>query len=436
MGPPPGAEEMPGGPGMPPVLDEHGGPPDGLLPPDDAAAHPEADKKRHDDAAACWQPFYTVYGPHAYIDADYLYWRIRPMPVTAPLLTTGAVTNPPQAGFGILGNPTTSILFGQNDVDPGAFSGTRITVGGWLDGGYRSPCDRPIGLEATYLLLGRQASHFSFNSDATGSPLLARPVVDTTVGQETALLVSAPGPSGAAGSFNVNTDTELWGAEANAFVPLIGTPHLMVGGLLGVRFLNLEEGLDMAQQTNVLGNGVAFFNGLPVRAPGGVIVTDDFQTRNNFYGGQVGAQAALHFKNVSITVLGKLAMGTMEQQINITGQTTLLMAGVPTFGTPGGLLALASNSGRFNTNRFALVPEGAATVSVQLTDKIHISAGYTYLNINNVVRAGNQINRLVDPTQLPSSQTFTNTVGTQPTLNFNRSTFWAEGLTVGLGLTF
>jgi hypothetical protein len=427
---------MPVGPEMAPPPGDDGGPPDGLPADHDGATPPPGPPKDGHAAKAAWQPFYTNYGPHVYVDADFLLWRFKPLSINTPLLTSGAVTNPPSAGFGILGNPTTSVVFGNSDVDFGQFYGARITVGGWLDGGFRAPCDRPCGMEVSYLVLGRQASHFTTSSDATGMPLLARPVVDTTTGMETALVVSAPGQAGATGSFNVNTDSELWGAEGNFFVPLIGKSHFMLGALIGARYVNFEEGLDVEQQTNVLGNGIAFFNGVPVRFPGGLAVSDNFETRNNFYGGQVGAQAALHWGNVSVMALGKIALGTMQQQVNAAGQTTLLAPGMEPVTTAGGLLALPSNSGHFTDFQFAVVSEGTATVTVQLTDKILVNVGYSILYLNNVVRPGDQIDRVVTPTQLPSSQTFNGMAGERPAVQFNRTDFWAHGLTVGLGLTF
>jgi hypothetical protein len=433
------------------------GPPDGSVPlVEEPLKDAEPHKKDHKDngPGGCWQPFYTNYGPCVYVDAEYLHWWIKPLSINPPLLTTGEASAIPGQGSGILGSTGTTILFGQDNVSPKPFDGARITIGGWLDCGYRSECDRPIGIEASYMVLGRVATHFSASSDSSGNPLLARPVVDAASGAETALLVSTPlqstntpttsgtasasatSVSGAAGSFNVDTSTEMWGAELNVFVPLIGKSHFMLGGLIGARYLNFEEGVGITQQTSVLGNGVAFLNGLPAGAPATLAITDSFDTRNNFYGGQLGAQASLNLKNVTLTAMGKIALGAMQQQALINGQTGLSLADQPVASTTGGLLALPSNMGKFNVYQFAVVPEGAVNISVQLTDKIHIHAGYTFLYLNNVVRPGNQIDRVIDPTQLPSSQSFTGGAAAHPAFDFQRTEFWVHGVTAGLGFTF
>jgi hypothetical protein len=360
------------------------------------------------------------------------------MTVTAPLLTTGAPAVPSSAGFGILGNPSTQILFGQTDLDLGQLNGARMTIGAWLDGGYRPPGCTPIGVEASYFVLGRQATHFSASSDASGSPILARPVVDARTGAETALLISSPMAfGGSAGDFTANTASELWGAEANVFVPLVGKPNMMVGGLLGARFINFEEGLTINETSTVLPGGVAFFNGTPIVAPGQLSVSDSFQTRNNFYGGQVGVQTAFNYHRLTLTATGKIALGTIHQQVEINGQTTASVGGLSAT-TPGGLLALGTNSGGFGHYEFAIAPEGAVQLVFQVTDKIHLTAGYTFLYVNNVVRPGNLIDRNINPTQLPSSQVFSSTppVPASPTFDFNRTEFWVQGITFGVGFTF
>src|SRR5262249_4777946 len=57
-------------------------------------------------------------GRHVTFEADYLMWWLKPAP-TPPLLTTSADPN----DLGIIGNPTTTILFGGKDTSFSQASG-------------------------------------------------------------------------------------------------------------------------------------------------------------------------------------------------------------------------------------------------------------------------------------------------------------------------
>jgi hypothetical protein len=382
---------------------------------------------------------YAAYAPQVWFDGEYLFWWLKGFPIAAPLLTTGPMTGVPGVGFGILGSPGTQLLFGNETIDEGQAQGGRFTIGGWLfDLPGVGPGLQPVGGEASYFFLGRRAAEFGFTSDAAGVPLLARPVIDTRTGAETVLLVSAPGAFGATGGFRVSTSTELWGAEANLFLPVTGSKGCMLGFLAGARYLNLEESLVMDQSTSLLPGGVGFFNGLTVRAPSTFGITDDFETRNNFWGGQIGAQVVFHYGPLSLTALGKVALGTMHEVVRISGSTTLTQPLLGSQTVPGGLLALATNSGGFGRYEFAAVPEGRLTLSWQVANKVALSAGYTFLYASDVVRPGQQIDRNVNANFLPTSQGFGRSPfgPAAPGFTFRPSDFWAQGLTFGLTLSF
>ncbi len=379
-------------------------------------------------------------GPHCWIDGDYLHWWIKSAPIPEPLLTTGNIISlvvPP--GLGVLGANGTSVVFGNTTLDQGQADGGRITLGGWLDA-FQWPGCKPIGYEVSWFMLGRIAGHFEDRSNGLGEPLLARPVIDAQTNNESAFYVSFPGVFGN-GRFSVDTSTQLWGGEANIFVPLIGKKHILLGGLLGFRYLDLEETLEINQSTDVIGNCVAFFNGSPVGAGNSIAIADDFKTHNRFYGGQVGAQATIRFGRTTLDILGKIGMGTMHEEAHIQGSTTVTgpaVGGTSTVG--GGLLALAGNTGDFGSSRFAVVPETATTLTYQLTDNFALHIGYTFLYANDVLRPGQQIDRTVNPVLVPTSEQFGQPVfnpgPVRPTFDPHPSDFWAHGLSLGLSLSF
>src|SRR5262249_42676088 len=144
---------------------------------------------------------------------------------------------------------------------------------------------------------------------------------DAATGMETAFFVANPGLF--SGTFSVTTSSQLWGAEANTFWPWVGVNHILVGGLLGFRYLHLDETLQFDQSSTILGNGVGFFNGVAIRAPDNLALVDFFHTRNDFYGGQIGAEASVRFGRAAINVLGKLALGTVREEAHVEGSTTL-----------------------------------------------------------------------------------------------------------------
>ncbi|MGG7379585.1 BBP7 family outer membrane beta-barrel protein, partial [Escherichia coli] len=57
----------------------------------------------------------------------------------------------------------------------------------------------------------------------------------------------------------------------------------------------------------------------------------------------------------------------------------------------GGLLALPSNIGNFQRNRFGVVPQVGLKVGYNLTDNLRVYVGYDFLWWCNVVRPGDQI---------------------------------------------
>lgn len=372
-----------------------------------------------------------------WIDADYLLWWLKPAPAGPASLTTGTLTNPTSLGSGILGTPGTSVLGGGNYLNTGPYSGFRIG-GGWI------PCGDTIGVEGNFFYLSQHGIQENFSSDTAGNPLLARPIVDARTGNETVLFVSAPGAF--SGAFNVNSSTEFFGFDANVLLPWYhcyacddSELGYFVTPLAGFRYLNLRDDLTMSQSSNVLANGVGFFDGQPIGAGGVVSLSDDIRTLNQFYGGQIGVKAGLSWWRFSLNGAAKVALGSMREEANLSGSTSGFN---PAFGTtmtvPGGLYVLGTNSSAQNRNMLAVVPEGNLNFAVEITPQIRVMVGYTIFYLSNVARPGNLIDRSVNRTALPSSQTFNPSVpGPQhPGFTWSGTDFWAQGINIGLSLRF
>jgi hypothetical protein len=354
-----------------------------------------------------------------WVSADYLLWWIRKQPVPGPLVTSGTTSS-----LGIFGSPGTSVLAGDSEIGYGSLSGGRLTVGVSND-------DHTWALQGVGFFLEKGRSNFSASSDANGNPVLARPFINSLTGQETATLVSAPGAF--SGNIQVSSTSQLNGAEINLLHPINQT---LVGGvdfLIGARYIDLEESLAISQSSNLLAGGVLGFNGTTVFAPGTVSVSDSINTRNQFTGGQVGLQADLRSGRLFVLMVGKLGIGNTHEVINLNGQTTLSGTGAPATTVPGGLLVIAPNSGRAIRDEFTLVPEFTINVGIEVTRNVRIFAGYNFLYWDDVARPGNQVNRIVNPSLVPSSLAFGSDLGGATPSNVgSHSDFWAQGLNCGV----
>ena len=370
-----------------------------------------------------------------WVDADYLLWWLKPAPAGPALLSTGNLTSPTSLGSGILGTPGTSVLAGNSNFNQGPYSGFRIHAG-------MLNCAGTIGAEGSFFYLAQRGTSESFSSDNFGNPLLARPIIDARSGNETVLFVSAPGAF--SGTFNAESSTQFFGFDANALFPWTRCAACYpdeighyVTGLAGFLYLNLRDDLTLSQSSNVLNNGIGFFDSFPIAPGGAIAVTDDIRTLNQFYGGQIGVKAGLTWWRFTLNGTAKIAIGSMRENATFSGSTTATVLGNSAT-VPGGLYALATNAGTQSRNMVAVVPQGLLNFSVEITPQLKLTLGYTIFYLSNVARAGNVIDREINRTELPASQTFSPTVpGPQhPGVNWNGTDFWAQGINVGLNLHF
>src|SRR5262249_20809644 len=95
--------------------------------------------------------------------------------------------------------------------------------------------------------------------------------------------------------------------------------------------------------------------------------------------------------------------------------------------------ALPTNIGSFSKTRLAMVPELAANVSYQVTNRLRAFAGYSALYWSSVIRPGNAIDTTLNPSQTAGLPL----VGpARPQARFDTTASWAHGLTAGLAYEF
>jgi hypothetical protein len=354
-------------------------------------------------------------GNRFYASAEYLLWWTRGMHLP-PLVTTGSIAD---ADPGALGQPHTQILYGDQYVLNGVRSGARFNAGWWFTD------DHCIGIDGGFLFLGKTSSNFFANS--TGSPGLYRPFInmtpgDNTFGQEVREIIAQSVTklgNAAAGAVTVHSDTSFWGGDINLRSNLCCNCNSFIDVLVGYRTLGLDDNFYLQEQVT----------SLVTTAPGSVIVTDRFSTRNHFNGGQLGIAGEARWGRFTFGGWTKVGMGVTRQTVNINGTTVIGGTGTTADGTyPFGILAAPSNSGSYSRDVFTVVPEVGLNIGYFLNDHVRIFMGYTFLYWSNVARAGDQIDRRVDANQFqPATGT-----GSFPAFAFNGTGWWAQGLNWGV----
>lgn len=364
-----------------------------------------------------------------WMSADYLLWWLKSQPAPGPLVTGGSAADPIP---GALGQPGTTVLFGNQNINQNPFSGMRLGAGYWF-----GP-ERRVGIEGSYFLLEKQTQFFTAGSGPAGSPVIARPVIFTP-GIEGSEVSSFPGEI--AGATAVSASTRLTGWEINAAIRARRQGNFTYDVIAGFRSLDLNESLVIQDSlTPLLPDGFLTFQGVAngVLPPSRLADFDSFHTSNKFYGGQIGGRFDWRSGRFHANVLTKLALGTTQEIVTINGSTSVITPGAASVTAPGGILAQPTNIGRYYRSEFGVVPEIGLNLGYQVTQHIEVLMGYSFLYWNSVVRPGNTIDRTVNASQIPSDQGFTPgaAVPARPAFGFNSSDFWAQGINFGLAFRY
>ena len=382
----------------------------------------------------------TVWG-----GAEFLYWSLKPGN-TPPLATSGTL-----ASLGALG-PGTTVLYG-GDQDTNWQPGARFTLGTWLDAG------QTYGVEANFFFLNSSSDTFNVSSPGTaGSLILARPFFNVITGLQDSQLVSFDDIVG--GGIGITAGSFLQGAQLNGLTNLCSScpcptpccpqqccppgcvqeiayrPYAPSGHRVdlvsGLRYMDLGESLHIRENLTFLPTAPN-----PPFVPGSTIdVTDSFETRNQFVGGQLGLRAERWSGAWFVNATGLVAVGSTHQEVRINGTTVFGGLGGPPIVQQGGLLALPTNIGTYSRDRFSVIPEVGINVGRQLSDSVRVYAGYSLMYWSSVVRPGDQIDFGINPTQLPTAAGPGVLVGpARPAFNFHETDFWAHGVNVGLQIS-
>lgn len=353
-------------------------------------------------------------------EAEFMLWFIKNRVGSFPISTIDALGQ--------------NVNLSSNNLDDknGPISGGRFTFGYWQiqDNAWVEQGIRDSGVESRFFFMGRR----SVDAVIDTPPVLFRPFFDLNNRVPSGALVAAPGL--ATGFISASGHTDVWGAEANAWKTIFynhpGTSYA-VRAMAGVRYLNSTSALDITA-TSVF--APAIMGGLPFAGFRGnrLQVYDSFSADNHFFGGQLGiALDGWFMECLCFETSARVAIGNTNQQIKVFGNQVRTFEDGSTTNSLGGLLALPSNIGKRNINKFTQVPEIDFKVKAPIGRYLTLSSGFSAMYWSNVLRASEQIDRSIDITQIPNfpAAGATPTGLGRPAIPFKQADLWLLGISVG-----
>ncbi|MBU6237090.1 MAG: BBP7 family outer membrane beta-barrel protein [Planctomycetes bacterium] len=355
---------------------------------------------------------------HGWASVDYLGWYQAGMQTPALVTTSPAGTS--QAAAGVL--PNAQVLYGGNDdILSDTMNGVRVRVGVW------SPTRANAGAEGEYFGFSQQTESFDRNS--TGSPILARPFYNNITGLQDSELVAFPNVL--SGRILVNADSQLasaavrfrrmlcctngCGISAMACSPVQSQSR--IDATVGWRYMQLREGLMITED----------LISLDTNNPGSFLIQDSFKTFNQFNGAELGFQWLGRRGYWSAETILRVSIGNSMQRLDVAGTTQSPKGNTA---VQGGLLAQPGrNIGTYEQEEFAMIPELGGTIGYQLTERLKLNVGYTFLYWSNLIRPGDQIDTTVNTNLMPPVIAGNTFLG--PAFEIRETDYWVQGLSVG-----
>jgi hypothetical protein len=201
---------------------------------------------------------------------------------------------------------------------------------------------------------------------------------------------------------NFTTWSEFESDDANSLFRLWHNDYFRIYGVFGVKFVNLEE--DVSFLYSVVDPASLWF--------------DEFHTRNEFWGANLGLQMMFTSGIWNLDVALKCGLGVNYAAISVFGSNTSAAA------SNTQILTNDANIGYWESSLFSVAPEVNVNLSCQVAPRILLRAGYTFLAFTNVARPGEQIVQNLDPATTAGMHN-------QPVLPFRTTTFMIHGVNLG-----
>ncbi len=339
-----------------------------------------------------------------------MFWRRDQGP---PILVTTADAGTAADVAGEIGQPTTTVLFGNGAISDDAEAGIRLTMGTWIG------ANKCYGVIFRYWNAGDQDISESFSSNQF--PILARPFFNTTVAaapEQDTQLVAFPNES--IGSIRVDMNSSVDGVDLMLRGQLLQDRFTKLDWLWGYQNVNIDESLSVFSDTTVTGNQQPGLQGTMIA------VSDNFRTENEFHGFVYGLRSTRRIACWQLETMFRLGAGNLRRKVNIFGSTTTTSGGASSIVNQG-LLARNTNSQPFVDDTFVVVPELAINLAYRIRPCLDFNLGYHYMVIPKVAQAAQQIdNDLAVNLSDPLSGNL------DPALDFNERQYWLHSLGFGL----
>jgi hypothetical protein len=366
-----------------------------------------------------WQAYYDN-PPRHMVSAEALIWWVKGA-VTPPLLQD---TRPSINGF----RPNGGLLIDGDDLDEQQRYGARLFYTQWFDR------DCVSGWELGAFVVGDRHAFIGFSSDEF--PALSRPFIANNPGFEGPLGKPVFIPGAVTGLFSAELDSEFYGAQANLRRRLGQSCNARLDGLVGFRYLNLNERITLDEETFRFALNPDF----PDEAFGSRGQRfDRFATNNDFFGGQVGLNYECRTeRGFAFELRAMFAAGSTHERVTVEGQTVRRLTNGQTITLPGGFLALdGANIGVRTRNSFTFAPQLTGQVSYFITPGLRVFGGYDFLYWSRVARVSEQIDITLDATRIPRfamEGVLDPATEVRPAPLFKNNDFWAQGVSFGAEL--
>jgi hypothetical protein len=329
-----------------------------------------------------------------------------------PVLATTSVAGTPFAQAGVLGQPGTRVLFGGGEFDGNGSEGVRGTLGYWFDR------NQNFGIFTRAFRYGEEEIGYHAASD--GNPILARPFFDVGLGIEDAVVVAYPGI--ARGRIDIDTSNEVRGYD------VLLRKMLYYGDCNRLDLIGGYHATEVFDDVRVAHEIISVDPEGRVPVGTRINTADTFRAENEFHGGSIGVMATGYDGRLTWNLLSKVSFGNNRETVSIRGSSTTSIPGGGSATFDQGLLALDSNSGVYERDVFAIVPELDLSLMYNLSSMLSVSVGYSLIYWSDIALAGDAIDTTINPTQIEGP-----IIGpSRPRYSLVDDDFWLHGLTFGV----
>jgi len=348
-------------------------------------------------------------GPRAWASIEYLRWWITNSN-SPELIQTVPSDQVVLSGTGNLPPGAAQRFFpSDRDVQFGAFNGIRPTIGFTTDS---------IGFEISGFWLDQKSVTGAVASDGTPFAVAQQ---YTAAGSNRVISLFASLAGQYSGGAQASTDVRLWGFDANVRTPTYRMLADWNHCLVGFRYFNLEENLNV-------GSNATFPSG------GRFVIEDSIRTRNEFYGGQVGLASRYGGleRGFGLDGLFKMAVGGVRQHADLNGSNTAISPTGERDSVPGGLYVQPSNAGTYERTKVAMLVEYNLNLTYNFNPNWQFVVGYSINYLTSAVRPAELIDPVLNDSRIRYVATPSSSDADSPRFTWRASDFWTQGVNVGL----